>query len=97
MSYTMENSLVRMRARVADRLARDLERIRLGTGPTAEEIAAAPVIEEWTITPIVATGLHGRVVGIPGFVSTSELFVLDAAAGYCRTFSRFYRLGQGGL
>lgn len=95
MNLTMEHSAVRVRVRVAQRLALDLERIRIGTGPTAEELAMAPLLDEWAVAPIVVTGLRGRLEGLQGNATTTELFVLDPVAGYCRTFSRLYRLGRG--
>ena len=93
---TMEDANVRARARIAFRLAADLARIRDGSGPTAEELSLAPLIEDWITVPVVGTGLRGTVEGMPGPVSTGELFILDTHVGFARTFGRFYRLGKQG-
>lgn len=94
MSFTMKDASVRVKARLVARLARDLERIRRGEGPTSDELANAPLVEDWMVVPVVGTGLLGRVAERPGQVDDSELFLLDKAGGHCRTLGGLYRLGK---
>lgn len=77
-------------------LAADLARICEGTGPTAEELAAAPRLQDWAIAiggsdPV----LIGRVVGHPILgdrtIVTSGVWALGPA--WARTLSRWYALG----
>jgi hypothetical protein len=80
------------------RLADDMDRIRAGTGPTAEELANAPLIVDWrcVLTP-VGLSLAGFVAGHPLLgnrpARTSQLWVADAGACWVRTLSRYYKLG----
>ncbi|WMT76479.1 DUF6634 family protein [Bradyrhizobium sp. Ash2021] len=80
------------------RLADDLDRIRAGTGPTAEEFASAPLIVDWrcVLTP-VGLSLSGFVAGHPLLgnrpARTSQLWAADASGRWVRTLTRYYRLG----
>ncbi|MFC3058364.1 DUF6634 family protein [Paenirhodobacter populi] len=69
-------------------------------GPTVADLTNAPYLDRW-ITMREFTGrivLFGDVTGHPllhdtGIV-TSQLFGIDAKAGWARTLSRWYRLGR---
>jgi hypothetical protein len=80
------------------RLADDMDRIRAGTGPTAEELAKAPLIVDWrfVLTP-VGLSLAGFVAGHPLLgtrpARTSQLWVADGGGRWVRTLSRYYKLG----
>ena len=80
------------------RLADDLERIADGTGPTLEELDAAPVLGSWRMAQRWSVALAGHVSAHPrlgsGPITTSELWALQPHEGWARTFSRWYRLGK---
>lgn len=66
--------------------------------PSIRDIAAAPLIEDWTIGKRFEPALIGRVSGHSNIdtgqpVVSSGLYYLDPVAGYARTLSRWYRLG----
>lgn len=73
---------------------------RANVDPTEEELAAAPFLDKWEVVrdAFNYTILYGRVSGNPTLrgpaIKTSPLLRLNAAAGWARTFSRFYRLGE---
>jgi len=94
MSDDRETGLARLRA------ARDaLARIEKGLSPTADELAAAPLLEFWCVVvdqpyPI----LQGIVGGHPhledgAMIGTSPVLWLAEDRSAARTLSRFYRLG----
>ncbi len=80
------------------RLADDLDRVRAGAAPTAQELATAPLIVDWrcVLTP-VGLSLAGFVAGHPLLgarpARTSQLWAADAGGRWVRTLSRYYRLG----
>jgi len=80
------------------RLADDLDRLRAGTAPSAEELANAPLIVDWrcVLTP-VGLSLAGFVAGHPLLgnrpARTSQLWAADADGRWVRTLTRYYRLG----
>lgn len=73
---------------------------RANVDPTEEELAAAPFLDKWEVVrdAFNYTILYGRVIGHPTLrgtaIKTSPLLRLNAAAGWARTFSRFYCLGE---
>jgi hypothetical protein len=79
------------------RLADDLERVRAGTAPSAEDLAEAPLIVDWhcVLTP-VGLSLAGFVAGHPLLgtrpARTSQLWA-DAGGRRVRTLTRYYRVG----
>jgi hypothetical protein len=80
------------------KLASDLSRIRSGKGPTRAEIVGAPVLDWWALGVRPVPALTGVVLGHPvlrenNAIVTSELFAIDTAGGFARTYSRFYKLG----
>jgi hypothetical protein len=87
-------SLAQARA-LSDDLAAIIER----GGPSAADLAQAPVIDLWRPAVRTQTGLLGVVAGHPGIIDghralTTSIFAIDVDAGWARTWSRFYRLGR---
>jgi hypothetical protein len=81
----------------ARRLADDLDMILSGAPLDPSLLAGAPTLDAWRLTMRPAQALIGVVDGHPHIVSghralTSELFAVDASAGWARTWSRFYQL-----
>lgn len=79
-------------------LADDLVGIAAGSRPTPEDLAAAPILEDWAPSVRVVRSVAGRVHGHPGYpaahaINTSEAYATDGAT-WVRTYSRWYRLGQ---
>jgi hypothetical protein len=79
-------------------LADDLDNIRSGTGPSATDLATAPLLVDWrgVLTPM-GLRLAGFVAGHPLLgnrpAMTSQIWVADAGGRWIRTLSRYYRLG----
>ena len=73
-----------------------------GAGPDTDELQAAPFIDIWQpiLTPTDEICLNGLVSQHPllgpgpRWIATSQLLLLDQGGGWCRTASRFYRLGR---
>lgn len=83
----------------ARRLADDLDRLLACGRPTAADLAGAPVIDHWQPAVRPDHALIGFVTGHPTVRSgrpavTSSLYAIDPVAGWARTWSRFYRLGE---
>jgi hypothetical protein len=82
---------VRLRA-----LADDLERMTMFQ--PRQELDEAPVLGGWGIALHGVPVLVGRAVGHPLLgcrnVYTTELYAIDHAGSWARTFSRFYRLAD---
>lgn len=82
-------------------LVRDLERLLNGEHPHPKELADAPLINNWDFDRRDATCLVGTFIDHPRLRRivpngiTSELWYIDPERQYARTFSRFYRLGNG--
>lgn len=98
MDLTFADARVRRTARLIHGLSADLRRIQLGLAPGGDELAEAPVIENWLIGYRLEPAIVGTVRNHPdladGPVTTSSLFILDPGMGFARTMSRFYVLGQ---
>ena len=83
-----------------ERLTAVLKALGRGEGPSAAEIAAAPLLDAWqqTSSNEGMTVLVGVVSGHPrlldGPVTTSPLLLLDVERGFARTVSRWYRIGR---
>ena len=80
-------------------LARDLERIARGQGPTPAELRNAPLLTGWQVHPASTPVLVGSVTGHPerrdGAVVTSHLYALDFDHRlWARTMNRWYRLAE---
>ncbi|MBY0254298.1 MAG: hypothetical protein K2X54_23450 [Methylobacterium organophilum] len=80
-------------------LAEDLEVIARGVHPDDATLQNAPYLAEWRVYLLPLPYLLGTVFGHPlienGHICrTSELVTFDPVAGYARTYSRFYRLGE---
>lgn len=85
------------RETVAEALA-ELARLDAGHVPDAAELAAAPLLTDYVIGPCAAgIRLYGVVSGHPtiadGWCTTSPVIAADEAQMWCRTVSRYYRLG----
>ena len=83
------------------RLARDLERIACGQGPSADDLARAPVLRDWKLGWVPAPVLVGTLAGHPdvqaGLALTSQLYALDAEHSlWARTKNRWYVLAPDG-
>jgi hypothetical protein len=79
-------------------LADDLDRIAASNAPTPADLARAPLLVDWRfMLSWAGVGLAGFVAGHPlrgsRHIATSPLWVLDPDLRWCRTLSRFYRLG----
>lgn len=77
-------------------LADDAEAVAAGLGPTAADLAGAPVLDGWDCDVIATPILRGRVSGHPNIVEnrsvrTSEVFLTDRRT-WARTLSRWYVL-----
>jgi hypothetical protein len=79
----------------------DLERLAHGWRPDAATLAAAPLIDRWSIVNFPGTtelAMQGYVTGHPtlhdGPVTTSPIYAADFSVGWIRTQGRFYRLGR---
>lgn len=84
----------------ADRLeslARDLRRMAEGHGPSSEELAAAPVVQDWRWAERTLTCVTGQVAGHPrlpdGPLLSTEVWVSDVTSRWIRTLGRWYVLG----
>lgn len=81
-------------------LARALELLASGHGPTLEELAAAPLLSHWRVVAGPPShALTGSVTGHPILgdsreILTSELTFLDETHRIARTVSRWYRLDE---
>jgi hypothetical protein len=81
-----------------ERLAANLRAIHQGLGPSEEDLANAPVIENWAIDYVPIKALFGRVEGSRpgkylGFFTTN-LWVLAEQRGWVLTLERWCRLGE---
>lgn len=90
---------LRRLARKYRSLAEDLERISEGLHPDVSALGEAPILSTWRVFIAPIPHLEGFVVGHPkiddgAMCITSELITFDPFAGYARTRSRFYRLGD---
>jgi hypothetical protein len=79
----------------------DVARLSAGWRPAADDLAAAPLLDDWYFALYpgsVDLCLCGRVNGHPslsnGMITTSPLVTIRIEDGWARTFSRFYRLGR---
>jgi hypothetical protein len=85
--------------RELDRLATDLRGLTSGKAPSAQELRACPLLDQWSFGFLPAACLVGVVYQHPMLgnrptIHTSELVLIDPAKRWARTWSRFYRLGE---
>jgi hypothetical protein len=83
----------------AQSLAADLACLVASEQPSAGALASAPVIDWWLPAFRSSGAFIGKISGRPNITNgrtgvTSQLFVIDPAMGWARTWSRFYRLGR---
>lgn len=102
-TFTNGNPQDESLAETAERLsalAADLRAIALGQIPEELLEGSAPILNRWSLAVRASVCLEGLVSGHPALtgqdraIRTSELWDLDAEAGWARTYSRWYRLGQ---
>ncbi len=93
----VEVEIARLRYLIAD-----LEKMLRDGPPTADDLAGAPILEEWdyALRPVLC--MDGTVSGHPDIrdgrlAKTSEILVMDHARTVIRTISRWYRLGRENL
>lgn len=81
-------------------LADDLDRIADGGFPDQATLATAPLLDVFSLMPIMMPVLTGAVTGhplLPGngrSITTSIIEVISPSHGWARTQSRFFRLGH---
>jgi hypothetical protein len=77
-------------------LAEDLRRLSDGRGPSAEELARAPLLLNYAVAFRAAPCLEGLAIGHPRLgntdVITTQLWAYCPERNFARTLSRFYRL-----
>jgi hypothetical protein len=85
-------------------LAEDLERLAAGWKPDAETLAAAPLIDLWTVIAYpggTEPALQGLITGHPTLTDgpgvTSPIRAIDFSDRWARSDNRFYRLGTRSL
>lgn len=93
-----EQGAIIPRETVAAALA-ELARLDAGHVPDAAELAAAPLLTDYIVEPCAGgIRLYGVVSGHPtiedGWCTTSPVIAADEAQMWCRTVSRYYRLGR---
>ena len=77
----------------------DVREIRADKGPSATDLKAAPLLDQWSLGLIPASCIVGTVVRHPVLgnrsqVHTSQMVLIDSENGWARTWSRYYRLGD---
>jgi len=78
---------------------RAMQMLRQYGRPTKAVLEAAPVLDRWTLHPVIEMALTGLSHGHPTLpgkgrpIVTSPLLLLAPDEGWARTHSRFYRLG----
>ncbi len=81
-----------------ERLAADLRQMAVGEFPCPSDLVAAPVIARWTWAVRPMMSLEGFTSGHPRLgnttVRTTEVWAIDLEAGWARTLSRLYVLGD---
>lgn len=95
---TFDDPAVRDIASRVHGLSEHLRRIELGEGPTAEELAHAPVLTDWRLGQRPEPALIGFATNHPSLgsrpVLTSPVYYIDVERGFARTLSRLYRLSR---
>ncbi|SDD49272.1 DUF6634 family protein [Belnapia rosea] len=88
---------VEAEARRLEALAADMRRFGAPTPPSVEELAAAPLLEAWSVSARPTLCLVGMVTGHPELrgprCQTSDLWAFAPVLGWARTLNRLYRLG----
>ena len=76
----------------------DYDRIASGIMPDPDQLATAPLIENFMRATRPLPCLVGTCADHPSLngpnIVTTDLWLVAPELGWCRTFSRFYRLGQ---
>ncbi|WP_368045406.1 DUF6634 family protein [Pseudoroseomonas cervicalis] len=81
-----------------ERLASDLRKMADGQFPCPSDLMSAPTITRWTWAVRPMMSLEGFTSGHPRLgtttVRTTEVWAIDLQAGWARTLSRLYVLGD---
>jgi len=92
------DSLNRLAANLRN-LAQDLDDIAAGARPTANDLAAAPILIDWEprLAPTQGPAIRGVVVGHPtisdGAPLRAEILAADPDLGWIFSWAGYYRLG----
>lgn len=84
----------------AQRLLSDVEKLSTGWRPSASDLDNAPFLDAWQVFSDGNGGVYlgGECTGHPrirdGYITTSCVVAADLDAGWVRTASRFFRVGQ---
>lgn len=91
------SSELQHRLRAYRSLARDIERVIKGEGPSEADLENAPYLDAWGFVASRDIALFGfardHPLIEPGPITTSTLCILDPQGNWARTYSRWYRLG----
>jgi len=84
---------------MAGRLLADIATLRSYGAPPLAQLEASPHLNHWSYSTRPVSCLEGFATDHPvlgSFVSvrTSDIMMIDETAGWVRTFSRFYTLGE---
>ncbi|UYQ73399.1 hypothetical protein OF122_06465 [Pelagibacterium flavum] len=75
-----------------------LDEIHAGREPTSEQLADAPLLDAWADSEMGGNRICGFVEGHPtiddGPCTTSAVIYFAEDYSWCRTISRYYRLGR---
>lgn len=100
MEFALEDPRTRDVIERIHALSRDLLLVQQLKAPSIRDIASAPALEGWHHCLRTEPALRGTVTGHPVLghrpIVTSGFYLLDPIAGYARTLSRWYRLGEPG-
>ena len=81
-----------------ERLLSDLKRVKAGEAPTPQDLAEAPLLDDYRLASGRVPCLTGEVTGHPRLgdttVLTTDLWLYAPSLGWARTLSRYYRLGK---
>lgn len=90
---------IREMADSLERLAADLRRLVSGEAPTSADLDDAPLLNRYSFTVRSEPCLSGLATGHPyvepgNRAFTSGVYAISESEGWCRTLSRFWKLGK---
>ncbi|MEH2567457.1 DUF6634 family protein [Bradyrhizobium sp. AZCC 2289] len=79
-------------------LLNDIREIREQKAPSAADLKAIPLLDQWSLGLVSAPCIVGTAVGHPNLgnrarIHTTQMVLMDWESGWARTWSRYYRLG----